>query len=103
MKKVYWILIFTMFLSSCAHEKCQYDKEEWREYELLSLDPPKHFYIYLQDVKTKKIYSHVYVSKHCNNYRNLTIGKVYTLKRVYWTIEGKEYADFENLYETLCQ
>jgi hypothetical protein len=97
------VSIMVFFIASCAGHKCEYDSEEWREYKLVSLDKPKHFYVDLKDVQTGKLYYHVYVSKHCNSWKNLKIGGTYKLKRVHWTDGGHENSDFDKLYDCLCK
>lgn len=95
--------LFLIVLLGCAGRRdIVYDKVETREYILTQLDEPKHFYVYLTDVKTGKKYDYVYVSKHCNDWRELQIGKIYKLERVYWTDGGREYSDFKDLSCVFC-
>lgn len=92
-----------VLLSSCMAKPKDIDKEEIKDYKLIGYDPPKHFHVDLQDVQTGKIYRHVYVSKHCNNHREFVIGNIYKLKRIYYTREGTEISQFDDLYESFCQ
>lgn len=101
--KHFLVTLIIFLLVSCAGHQCEYEKTEWRDYKLLGLDEPKHFYIDVQDILTGKIYKHVYVSKHCNEWRKLRIGETYKLKRVYWTDGGHENANFDGLYDCLCK
>lgn len=47
-------------------------------FTILEIDPPKHVYVDLKDEKGQ-IYKHVYVSKHCNNWRQIVLGSTVTL------------------------
>jgi hypothetical protein len=38
---------------------------------ILSVNPPKHVYVDLVNEQTGEVWNHVYVSKHCNNWRNI--------------------------------
>lgn len=64
-------------------------KTEFKEYEVVGINPPKHFYLDLKDKKTGHLFNHVYVSKHCNNWRNLKLGSVYSFKEVIYKFEKK--------------
>ena len=95
------ILICTLiiFAISCnsARPK-EVEKREKREYEIVNITRGKHIYISLKDVQTGKIYTHVYVSKHCSACDNYQIGQRLTLTRAYWTEGGADISDFENLH-----
>jgi len=50
---------------------------ELRRYELVAYNPPKHFYVSLEDVKTHNVFRRIYVSKHCNSASSNKIGDEY--------------------------
>src|SRR5688500_9742296 len=104
-KPVFIVLIFILFLVSCGIERedeRQNIQYEFRTYTLDKVYPPKHFYVDLTDIETGLLYRHVYVSKHCNNWRNLTIGDTVVLKREMWNIGGDSHSSFFDLYDELC-
>lgn len=70
---------------------------------LVSIDPPKHVYATLRDVATGAAYERVYVSKHCNAWRDNEIGAEYNLSvKVWQRADGTQYYSFNNLYSALC-
>jgi hypothetical protein len=77
--------------------------EEVRSYTLLSQNAPKHYYVTLRDTQTQQVHEKVYVSKHCNSFRQNVPGATYQLRRV--TYEGKEgrFTRFEGLYSAFCE
>ena len=49
-----------------------------KTFTILEIDPPKHVYVDLKDEKGQ-VYKHVYVSKHCNNWRQIVLGSTVAL------------------------
>lgn len=75
-----------------------------RRFELVSWNPPKHFYVTLEDVESHDVYSSIYVSKHCNN-RQLKVGDEYNISITTYTMSnqpGKVFVEFHNLYSVFC-
>jgi len=89
------LVLLVLFITSCVKQK-ENINFEYRKYQILSLKPPKHVFVDLQDIETGKIFHNVYVSKHLNNYNNIQIGLVIILKRYYEEYEGYEKYYFES-------
>lgn len=54
MKNIFLVLGVILFLSGCEQvEPAKEISREYRQYELLELDQPKHVYITIKDVKTE--------------------------------------------------
>lgn len=78
------ILVFGFSLNSC--QDYTLIKEEFREFEVIHIDPPKRFHVTLKDLSTGNTYIE-YISKRCSNYRVNKIGDKHKLVvRIY---EGK--------------
>jgi hypothetical protein len=79
---------------------------ELRRYELVGWNPPKHFYVNLEDVQTHQVYNNIYVSKHCNNAYALKKGDEYNILISKYTMSdqpGKVLMEFNSLYGVFCQ
>jgi hypothetical protein len=76
---------------------------EVREFKIISVNPPKHLCINMQDLKSGEIIKKVYVSKHFNDYKNkVFIGRIIKLKvNKYLEYNKKEIVVYEKVYETL--
>lgn len=70
-------------------------------YKLVGMNPPKHFYVTLE---RNGIVSQHYVSKHCNRYKDNTIGDEYNLEVEVYRMSNspKELIQFNNLYHAFC-
>ncbi len=75
-----------------------------RVFQLMDFDPPKHVYAFLQDVETHEIFPRVYISKHCNAWReHAHIGRTYVLHLRPWTrADGTRGTDFLHLPAVFC-
>lgn len=73
-----------------------------RRYKLLEMRPPKHFYVSIEDVETKQTFDSVYVSKHCNTYRNNKLGDEYNLTVMNYRQGDKQWYKFVDLYASFC-
>jgi len=74
-----------------------------KKYAIIGIDPPKHFYVDIQDVETKEIYKHQYVSKHCNSYQKLKIGSVWNFQEIVYKGEKSNYKVIEGVAYKLCE
>lgn len=99
----YYIFLFLFIAFSCVRQSENAIKCEYKKYVLTGLNQPKHFYVDLVEVDTWEKYHHVYVSKHCNSWRELTLGDTLTLKRCHYRNGGNDIYEFDNLYNTLCE
>lgn len=103
MKNIFLLLTMIFFLTGC--DRVPPGKEisrEYREYELLELDPPKHVYITIKDVKTGQVWERLYVSKHCNSWRDIPVNSIWGFELVtYENEDGSRYEEVEN-YRDIC-
>ena len=77
---------------------------ELRRFELVSWNPPKHFYVTIKDVQTGQLYEGQYVSKHCST-GGLKHGEQYNLTVRYFGLSnkpGERFMEFTNLYSAFC-
>lgn len=99
-----WIFAVVCLLSGCEAGSPP-DKlvgREYRQYELMELDPPKHVYITIKDVKTGYVWQRLYVSKHCNSWRDIPVGSVWGFElATYEKADGSRYSVVEN-YKDIC-
>lgn len=77
MKKLFAIVALTLPLAACNYVEIDRTKEN---FTILSINPPKHVYVDVVDSNGNE-YT-VYVSKHCNNWREIKVGTEVTLVRV---------------------
>lgn len=98
---VFFCFIFTVagfvFYGMYQQGKLVVLNTEYRQYEVIGINPPKHFRLDLKDVKTNRIYENVSVSKHCNNWRNLPLHSLFLFKEVTYKYSKKPevYKDVE--------
>lgn len=68
------------------------------EYEITHVNPPKHVYVDLKETSTGKVYSHIYVSKHMNDWREkLWVGRKITLTRDDFNYYGESSPEFSSI------
>jgi hypothetical protein len=79
-------------------------EQKIERYILVHLDQPKHVYVTLKSVKDGTVYERVYVSKHCNKWRDNEVGAEYNVKvnMVRDPRTQQTYPQFESLYATFC-
>lgn len=103
------LVIATTLVTTIAVTGCDINRVERTEtfeatYELLKVNPPKHFYIDVRNVETGEIHENKYISKRCNKYREgAVVGKEYTLSvdRRYFT-DGTTDLRFTGARKTFC-
>ena len=103
--KSIWMLLTCVFLiSGCERQETAKEvSREYRQYELLYIDPPKHVYIDIKDVKTGIVWKRLYVSKHCNQWRDIPAGSIWGFELVtYQNKDGSFYQTVEN-YRDICR
>ena len=74
-------------------EKPVVHSRQWVTYELVGWKPPKHFRVDLRDTTTGKVHRNVYISKHCSRYKELYVGKKFTLEEVVY-----HYVEAQKIY-----
>lgn len=78
---------------------------ELRRYILVKMNPPKHFYVTLKDEQTGQVFERLYVSKHCNNFRNNQEGESYNLQVTSFSMSNQpevRHTSFHDLYAAFC-
>jgi hypothetical protein len=97
MKKAFlFIVVVATLLISCNRAERTVFSVETGQYEIVSLDPPKHVYVDLKRVADGRVFTHVYVSKHLNNWGNVRIGSVITLNRYTYSDGSTDVIEFDN-------
>lgn len=82
-----WACVAGIYLIFGFPEKIIVLEKNIKEYEVIGIDPPKHFYLDLKDKQTGQLFNHVYVSKHCFEWQNLKLGSVYSFEEVTYKYE----------------
>jgi hypothetical protein len=98
-----WALTFGYAQRSAHHAPVIVLKTEIRRYKLLGYNPPKHFYVDLEDVETKQVYNQLYVSKHCNSHANNKLGDLYNISVTTKQQNDKTWLEFNNMYHAFCE
>lgn len=80
MKRI--LLAFGILVALTGCDKPEVFTDTVATYRVLSVNPPKHVYVDLQNVKTGQIYRHQYVNKHCNRWREIKIGGLWNIHEV---------------------
>lgn len=99
---VSFVIAFT-FLHVFSKKKI-YVSDEVRAYEVVRINPPKHFSVDLLDVRTHQLFERESRSKHCNNWRNNKLHEIVNIRTIYYKYEGSEdvYAELENINNHFC-
>ena len=104
-KKMAAILLatFAFTASGCGKEKILV-REEMRQYEIVKIDPPKHFYVTLLDVKSHQIFEDESRSKHCNKWQKIKLNSVISARTFYYKYKDSSdvFVEVENLNSQLC-
>lgn len=101
------LALSTFALTACAPPQAQKVGEYSGRFQLVGIDPPKHYYVDLKNVKTGQMHEHVYISKHCNGWRTDTqplIGREFDLTVTRYNNGKGEYEEFnaDQLRRTFC-
>lgn len=90
MKRFLFLALLVIGLTGCDLSSLKRKTIDVRakQYVLVAVNRPKHFYIRLRDIETGRVTSELYVSKHCNSWRKARIGEVLTFNEVTY-----EYGD----------
>ena len=73
------IVLAMGLFGACAEEK-QEISDEIRSFEIIKINPPKHFRVDLRDKETGVIHYGVGISKHCNRYREVKLNSTVRLR-----------------------
>ncbi|MFY0656305.1 MAG: hypothetical protein JXR12_06115 [Neptunomonas phycophila] len=79
-------------------------KQEVRQYRILLIDQPKHFWVNLKDVQTGQVFEREGRRKHCNNWRSWSVGDVISVNTQYYQNEGDTatYVRLVDVSRILC-
>lgn len=100
-----WKYVWNDFFGEKARERSipvEVVKTEVRRYKLLDMNPPKHFYVDIEDVETHQVYERRYVSKHCNNWRDNKLGDSYNIQVVTKKQGDRTWMEFQGMYGVFC-
>lgn len=102
MKKII-ILFIGILLYSCKPIPSEIVWEKEEQFEVIGIDPPKHFYLDLKRVSDGKVFHEVYISKHCND-MCLSLGQIINVKYGQYKRENNYWIEFDNyeIYEKYC-
>lgn len=77
--------------------------EKTEDYIIVGINPPKHFYLDLKRVSDGKIFTRVYVSKHCND-MCISIGDKISVTYGKYKRGDQVWEEFDNyqIYDTVC-
>lgn len=105
------LILITWGVTSCSASRDEYERNKPRPVEskierfiLVSMNPPKHFYVTLKSTVDGRVYDHHYVSKHCNSFRDNKIGDEYNIHTtiMFDPKTGQNFSQLNNLYQTFC-
>lgn len=74
--------------------------EQWRMFTIVSIKPPKHFYVTVKDESTT--YPQMYVSKHCNGWEKNQAGDKVRGRYRELETEGRRRIVIDGMKEQLC-
>lgn len=82
-----------------------YISEAIRSYEVVYIDPPKHFSVDLLDLETHQLFKYESNSKHCNEWRRNKLHEIVRIRTVYYKYKGSDgiYADLDNINDHFCK
>lgn len=89
MKKIIAAVAILGLVAGCSREPDIFIGKETKTFEVIGINQPKHFYVDLKDVNTGQHYNHVYISKHCNDWRKLKMGSKWDLAIVEYERQGE--------------
>lgn len=97
---------YTMYAKSVEDAKhIRLQKSENRAFQLVGVDPAKHFYVDLKDAETGATDTRVYVSKHCNSWRQTAVaGNTYRIvvETYHDDRNGVQSVKYKDLYGVFC-
>jgi hypothetical protein len=100
----YIIITLLLFLVSCAEPPKKGDQRKVTM-RILNIDPPKHVYVDLVNVITGEKWYHVYVSKHCNAWRDIPFEAELTMTEYSYDMGNRKYRELDGheVYERFCR
>lgn len=104
-RKIRWFMLVSSVFSLSACERLPEMTITTLEYrsiraKVLSINPPKHFAIEVQDVKTGTRYQ--YRSKHCNAYRKYTVGETASMVVHVYEVERDGIRNLREALTNVC-
>ena len=84
-----WVVLAIFVLGACQPAPPKnVIKDEFREYEIVHIDRPKHFWVNLKDTRTGQVFKREGRRKHCTAWRNWSIGDRIQVRTQYYKNEG---------------
>lgn len=83
-------MIAVIVLVGCEPREITIIGEEVREYEILRINPPKHFSVDLLDVQTHALVSDEANRKHCNRWREWSLHQRVMLTTQFYKYKGDD-------------
>lgn len=102
MKRI--VIFIVLCLMSCEPREVLWVNSP-EDFMIIGINPPKHFYLDLKRVRDGMVFTHVYVSKHCNDWeRCIYIGSIIPAVLGKYKQGDSVWYDFDNLaiYEVVC-
>lgn len=75
---------------------------EIKEFEVVGINQPKHFYVSFREVGTGFVFKNQYVSKHCNDWRKLKLGSRWKLTVVTYQGKNSPYSELKGVRYEFC-
>lgn len=100
MKKI-TLLLFIILISACCQRTDNKVSYPFKKFVFTGCNPPKHFYINLIEVGTWDEYNHIYVSKHFNDWRQLTVGDTIKFRIKSYKNDHGKHEVFANAHDDL--
>jgi len=99
----YLVSLILLVLMSCAAPPKEGGKPV--KMRILRIDPPKHVYVDLVNVMTGEMWTHVYVSKHCNAWRNIPFEAELMMTEYSYEQGGRKWRELDGheVYEKFCR
>lgn len=102
MKVLGLMFLVIVSLTGCESRQDLVINSVTKTYKIVEIKRPKHFRVSIEDVKTGETFNNLSVSKHCNNWRELELGSLWSFKEVtYQGVDG-QYRKIEGV-KGLCQ
>lgn len=99
MMRVLIFILLTVIFTSC--KKKEYLSTKYEKCVVLSINPPKHVYLDLKTVSSGRVFTDVYVSKHCND-MCISVGDTILATYVKYKFGDYIYEEFEDIHDRIC-
>jgi len=97
-----YILLIIIFIAF-KDQDIEKFKTEKREFIITGIEAPRNFRVTLKDVKNRRVYKDVFVSKRCDNWIAFRVGDKIKLKITTVTVDGKNLYEFKDIEKVMCK